>query len=212
MRKLIMTIPLLFTCCINEVPEHPSDFIFKEFVKAYLIQDSKKIQSLSLYNEELNILYGAPTRNEETIKRLFKDLKYAQISWHNPGDRVKIQKTTLIVNELMSNNKRRVGNLNINEFPYLLLLKKMKNGEWKIDPTLMISTIKAASKPKEDITWKLEQAELLYHNRKYKDAQVLLGEYLYSEPKETKAIELLKKVNEKIFQQVNEGSQKQGIN
>ena len=144
MRFLVLTVFFLLSLPLLAQKENGNDpdTVFKEFASAYFLQDFKKLESVSIYKDNLKTLMEMPRHNNDKLAALLKELKDVPIKWYEPGENVKIHGGNITVNETMSNEYRRVGNVKMLDFVYVLQLKKMRTGEWRVDPTFMIQSVR----------------------------------------------------------------------
>jgi hypothetical protein len=144
MRTAAVTIffSLILTSASQLKNENSPDFIFKSFATAFLQQDIKKMKSLSIFTENLKILLQMPKLEKEKLEATFKKLKETPIKWYQEGDLVKIRGGQIRVNVLMANENKRIGTVHVLDFVYPLALKKLRNGQWVVDPTFMVQSVK----------------------------------------------------------------------
>ena len=118
---------------INEKQE--IEQVVRNFLKAIIQKDSKRIQHLSLYHEELNTLWTSP--NFKQKKQLLDALDKIKFTWLKPGDQLRVLALNSIVNKYMVNEKRKIVIPRIVRFASPIQVIKI-NKEWKIEPFFFI--------------------------------------------------------------------------
>ena len=122
--------------------ENSPDAVFKAFATAFFNQDLKRMKSLSIYSQNIEVLVKVPKFEEERRKKLIEDLKVMPIKWYQKDEKVKIHGGHITVNDLMSNDNKRIGTIRMLDFVYPLQLTKMRSGQWVADPAFMIRSVR----------------------------------------------------------------------
>ena len=142
---MLIRVLLIFICLTAGAQEELKnpDTAFKAFVSAFLEKDMEKLKKLTLYNEELDVLAQAQTPQGEELRNAKKTLQELSIKWYEVGDIVKIRGAPIKVNDIMVNDRRKLGTIRLLDFVYPVIVRKLRAGNiWKVDPTFVINSIK----------------------------------------------------------------------
>ena len=117
--------------------------VFYEFAEAYFEHDIDKLKALTYFNDELNLLLEMPEYTAEELVELKKRLRATPIKWNEVGEIIKINNAPIRINEIMVNERRKIGTIKLLEMVYPIIVKKSRATKaWKVDPTFMIQSIK----------------------------------------------------------------------
>lgn len=117
--------------------------LFYSFTEAYFERDLTKMKSFCLFNEDMEILDDQPAYTKAKLVELKKTLRATPVKWHTVGEVIKINNAPIRVNEIMVNDRKKIGTIRMLEMVYPLILRKSRaSNTWKIDPTFMIQSVK----------------------------------------------------------------------
>ncbi len=146
MKKIIYFLFVLIYCSLavlsqEKAVEKSPDEVFKLFAEAFLKRDLEKMKEYSVFTENIELVKQLPKLEEKVLASSLKDLKELPIKWYAPGEVIKIHGSQISVNDVMSNDQRKIGNIKLLEMVYPIALRKLRTGEWKVDPYLMLQSI-----------------------------------------------------------------------
>ena len=117
--------------------------IFYEFTEAYFEHDLEKMKALTYFNDELGLLLEMPEYTAAELKDLKKRLRETPVKWNEVGEIIKINNAPIRINEIMVNERRKIGTIRLLEMVYPLIIKKSRaSNAWKVDITFMTQSIK----------------------------------------------------------------------
>ena len=109
--------------------------VIRKFLKAVVQKNNQEIQRLSLYHEELNILWTSPKFQQK--EQLLNALDKIKFTWLKPGDQLRVLALNSTVNKYMVNEKRKIVLPKIIRFASPIQVIKI-NEEWKVEPYFFI--------------------------------------------------------------------------
>ena len=130
-----------FSAFAQKQPTKTADEVFKLFAEGFLERDLKKVKDHSIYTENIEVITQLPKLNAAQLEQVKKNLQSLPIKWYLPGEIIKIHGSQITVNDVMVNDRKRIGNIKLLEMVYPIALRKLRTGEWKVDPYLMIQSI-----------------------------------------------------------------------
>ena len=137
---LISAIFLSSTFAQEKYPQTP-DELFRAFANAFLARDLDTVKKLCVYTENLDLISQLPKFSKVKLAEVQKQLAALPIKWYKPGDQIKIHGANQTVNDVMSNDRRKIATVKLLEMVYPVAVKKMRTGQWKVDPLLMLQSI-----------------------------------------------------------------------
>ena len=140
---LFLFLTIIFALNAEDKELEAAEKVFYEFTEAYFAHDMEKLKAVTYYNDELNLLLEMPGYTKEELVELNKKLRATPIKWNEVGEIIKINNAPIRVNEIMVNERKKIGTIRLLEMVYPLIVKKMRGtNEWKVDPTFMIQSLK----------------------------------------------------------------------
>jgi hypothetical protein len=134
---------LLFAVGAQEKTKVTPEEIFYQFTEAYFEHDLAQLKALTFYNDELESLLQMPKFTGKELIALKKKLRQTPIDWHGVGEVIKINNAPIRINEIMANERKKIGTIHLLEMVYPIILRKTRaTNEWKVDPTFVIQSIK----------------------------------------------------------------------
>ena len=125
----------------QEKKEPTPDDLFRQFANAFLERNLDEVKKVCIYTENIDVIGQLPKLNATQLAKAKKELMSLPIKWYLPGEMIKIHGSNIKVNDVMSNDRKKIGNIKMLEMVYPLALKKLRTGTWKVDPFLMIQSI-----------------------------------------------------------------------
>ena len=131
----------IFSALAQKKKEPTPDDLFREFGSAFLDRNLDVIKKISVYTENIDVIGQLPKLPKARLDKAKKELASLPIKWYLPGEMIKIHGSHIKVNDVMSNDRKRIGNIKMLDMVYPIALKKSRTGVWKIDPFLMVQSI-----------------------------------------------------------------------
>ena len=138
---ILVVFALIFSAYAQEKKESTADDLFREFATAFLERDLDVIKKICVYTENLDVIGQLPKLPKAQLEKAKKELASLPIKWYLPGENIKIHGSHIKVNDVMSNDRKRIGNIKMLDMVYPIALKKSRTGKWQIDPFLMVQSI-----------------------------------------------------------------------
>lgn len=138
---IIITLLFLLPGNSQEKAVQTADQLFRDFTNAFLERDVTTIKKLCIYTENIDIISQLPKMEKVKLDEVKKNFASLPIKWYLPGEIIKIHGSQITVNDVMVNERKRIGTVRLLEMVYPVALRKLRTGEWKVDPFLMIQSI-----------------------------------------------------------------------
>jgi len=138
---LLISFLLTLTLFSQKKATPTADELFRAFGNAFLERDVAAVKKLSIFRDNIDIISQLPKFTKEKLVEIKKSFAQLPIKWYLPGEIIKIHGSQITVNDVMVNDRKRIGTVRLLEMVYPIALRKLRTGEWKVDPFLMIQSI-----------------------------------------------------------------------